>query len=326
MEVAKQACAIELLPGDTRLTAFPICRKGVYGFVEDSIKSYWTPNEISFAKDTEDWYKLTPQMQHCIKSVVAFFAASDAIVNVNITGRFREDIPILEVRYFYDHQVAMENIHAITYSLSLDSIVPEAAERTRLLNSMKTIPIIGKMTDYMFKCISSDEPFAKRILRMACVEGIFFTGCFCIIYWLQSKGLMPGLGQANELIARDEGLHTTFALFLYDMIKPELKLSTQDVYTIFEDAVLIACEFVRYALPDGMPEMNATLMTEYVKYCADNLITMIGHPSLYKAVNDFHFMDQINMANRTNFFERRVSEYSKASRGDTVRGEVRRDF
>lgn len=317
---------IVLMNGDDRLTTFPINRKGVYGFYTDASLSYWTPGEISFAKDSEDWPKLSPQMQHCIKSIVAFFAASDAIVNVNIMKRFRKEIPILEVRYFYEYQVMIENVHAITYSMSLDSIVPEASERDRLLNAVKTIPIVGKMSQYMFRCIASNEPFAKRILRMACVEGVFFTGCFCIIYWLQSRGLMPGLGHANELIARDEGLHTVFALFLYDMIRPELKLSTEEVHQIFEEAVEIAVEFIRYALPEGMPEMNATLMTEYVKYCADNLIVMIGHPERYKAVNDFHFMDQINMKNRTNFFERRVGDYSKVAQGDSVLNEIERDF
>ena len=322
----QERCPIKKIPGDDRLTTFPISRPGVFAYYTDAELARWGVNEVSLSKDAEDWSRLTRPQQHSVKAILAFFAAGDKIVNINILKRFRKDIPILEVEYFYDSQVAMENVHAHMYSLLLDTIIPDAAEREQLLNAATRIPTIKLMSDYMFKCISSDEPFAKRILRMVCVEGVFFTGCFCIIYWLTSHGLMPGLGQSNELIARDEALHATFAMFLYDMIEPQFKLTHDEIYEIFREAVKIAIEFVDYALPEGMPEMNKTLMTTYVQCCADNLLALINVPPLYKVKHDFHFMDQINLRNRTGFFERRVSEYGKAKSADKVKGEVKRDF
>lgn len=317
---------IKKLPGDDRLTTFPISRPGIFSFYEDAEAARWGVKEVSLAKDAEDWSKLTKPQQHSVKAILAFFAAGDKIVNINIIERFRKDIPILEAEYFYDSQVAMENVHAHMYSLLLDTIIPDAAERERLLNAATGIPTIKLMSDYMFKCIDSKEAFSRRVLRMVCVEGVFFTGCFCIIYWLTSHGLMPGLGQSNELIARDEALHATFALFLYDMINPKYKLPREEVYAIFAEAVAIAEKFVDYALSEPMPEMNRSMMCDYVKCCADNLLALIDMPPLYGVKHNFHFMEQINMRNRTGFFERRVSEYGKPARTDKVRGEVARDF
>lgn len=317
---------IKPIPGDNRLTTFPIARPGVFAYYKDAEAAHWGVAEVALSKDAEDWHKLSPQQQHAVKAILAFFAASDKIVNINIVKRFKKDIPILEVEYFYDTQVAIENIHAHMYSLLLDTIVPDATERENLLNATKTIPVITLISDYMFKCINSEEPFAKRILRMACVEGVFFTGCFCIIYWLTAKGLMPGLGQSNELIARDEALHATFAMFLYDMIEPQYKLTREEIYEIFKEAVEIARQFVVYALPNAMTGMNSTLMLQYVQCCADNMLALIDVPPLYKAKHEFHFMDQINLRNRTGFFERRVSEYGKVKNADKVKGEVKRDF
>lgn len=317
---------IPRIPGDDRLTTFPICRPGIFAYYEDAEAARWGVKEVSLAKDSEDWSKLSRPQQHSVKAILAFFAAGDKIVNINIVGRFKKDVPILEVEYFYDAQVAMENVHAHMYSLLLDTIIPDASERSRLLNAASGIPTIKLMSEYMFKCINSEEPFAKRILRMVCVEGVFFTGCFCIIYWLTSHGLMPGLGQSNELIARDEALHATFALYLYDLIEPQSKLSHAEIYEIFEEAVEIAIKFVDYALPEPMPEMNKELMSTYIKCCADNLLALIDVPPRYKAKHEFHFMDQINMRNRAGFFERKVSEYGKPKSADKVRGEVNRDF
>jgi ribonucleotide reductase beta subunit family protein with ferritin-like domain len=317
---------IKKLPGDDRLTTFPIARPSVFAYYEDAEAARWGVKEVSLAKDAEDWYALSRPQQHSVKAILAFFAAGDKIVNINILRRFKKDLPILEVEYFYDSQVAMENVHAHMYSLLLDTIIPDASERTRLLDAATGISAIKLMSDYMFKCINSDEPFSKRILRMVCVEGIFFTGCFCIIYWLTSHGLMPGLGQSNELIARDEALHATFALFIYDLIEPEHKLSRDEIYQIFSEAVEIALKFVEYAIPEPMPEMNRELMSGYVKCCADNLLAMIDVPPLYGTKHNFHFMDQINMKNRAGFFERRVSEYGKPKSTDAVKGEIVRDF
>lgn len=281
---------------------------------------------MNLSRDAIDWVKLSPAQKHCVKFIIAFFASSDKIVNINIIERFKKDFPILEVGYFYDTQVSMENIHAHMYALLADTIIPDEAERNHILNAVTTIPVVAKMSEYMFKCISSDEPVAERILRMACVEGIFFTGCFCIIYWLTSKGLMPGLGQSNELIARDESLHTTFPLFLYSLFKPEFRLQHARIHEIFTDAVDIAVEFVRAAVPAGMAEMSPELMIPYVQCCANNLLALIGCPPLYNSKHNFAFMEQINLKNRSNFFERKVSEYSKVTVSDTSENEVARDF
>jgi ribonucleotide reductase beta subunit family protein with ferritin-like domain len=232
-------------------------------------------------------------------------------VNVNLAKRFKEDVPIIEVEMFYDFQMMMENIHAETYSLQLETIVNDVAKRDRLLNALNTIPSIRALTDWMKNCIESHENFAKRLLMMACAEGIFFSGCFCAIYWLQNNGLMPGLGHANELIARDEGLHTRFALHLYNMIEPAHKLSCAQIHSLFGEAVKLAKEFTNDALPEPLAEMNADLMSKYIESVADNLLCMIDVPILYGTKNPFAFMNQINFDNRTNFFERRVSEYAK---------------
>ena len=317
-------CPIQLIPEDGRLTAFPIARPAIFAYYQDAYKSFWTPEEISLSKDIEQFDTLTSAERHFIKRILAFFAASDGIVNMNLAQRFKKDIPILEVGYFYDFQIMIENVHAHFYSIALDALIPDARERADLLNAIKTIPIITKMSKYMFDCIDGKEPFGDRLLRMACVEGIMFSGCFCAIYWLQNRGLMPGLGQSNELIARDEGLHFIFALTLFGMIDD--KPTNLRVQAIVREAVDIAKEFINDALPIGLPEMNADLMSKYIESKADDMLTMINVPLIYNAKHDFHFMDQINLINRTNFFERRVSEYGKTNRAEKSHFEVATDF
>jgi ribonucleotide reductase beta subunit family protein with ferritin-like domain len=304
------ASLFKLIPEDARITTYPIARPGLFAWYQDAYKCYWTVEEFSPSEDAIHYEtRLTPGMKHFVKHVLAFFAASDGIVNINIAKRFKKDVPMLEATYFYNFQIMMEDVHAHTYSILLDAIIPSKAERASLLDAVKTMPVVAKMSQYMFQCINSEAPFAERLLRMACVEGIFFTGCFCMIYWLQAMGLMPALGFTNELISRDEALHTMFALYLYSML--ETKLPHDRVHAIFAEAVEFAQEFMEAGLPEAIGEMNSNLMMEYVKSCADNMVVMIGSPIMYRAKHRFHFMDQINMANRTNFFERRVSEYSK---------------
>lgn len=317
--------SIKITEEDKRLTTFPIARPEIFRWYETAIKCYWTPDEIVFDDDRAHFQnKLTAGERHFVTHVLAFFAASDGIVNLNLASRFKNDIPILEVGYFYDFQIAMENIHAHTYSILLDKIIANAGERQKLLTAIRTMPVIKKMSDYMFHCIDSNEPFGARLLRMACVEGIFFQGCFCAIYWLQSRGLMPALGQSNELIARDEGLHTYFALFLYkNLTKP---LGGAVVERIFREAVDLASEFIDAALPVRLPEMNADLMKEYIQCCADNLLTLIDRPVIFRAKQRFHYMDQINMKNKTMFFERKVSEYAKKSTVETDQYAVDENF
>lgn len=301
-----------ILPEDSRLTTFPIIRPELFELYQQATRCYWTVEEIPLSTDAIDYEtKLTPPEQHFVKHILAFFAASDGIININILERFKADVPILEAGYFYDYQVMMENVHAHTYSLLLDTIIPSQAERDMLLNAIKTMPIITEISEFIFRCINSDASFADRVLRMACIEGILFTGCFCAIYWLASRGLMPGLSLSNELISRDEGLHARFALHLYNMIDPDHKLERTEIVTIFTEAVDLSKKFIRTALPTRLPEMNAELMTEYIQCYADNLLTLIHQEPIYNSKNPFGFMEQINLTNRTNFFERRVSEYSK---------------
>lgn len=294
----------------------------MWQYYSDAVNSFWTVHEVSVVQDPADYRKLSPQMQHCVKRILAFFAASDNIVNVNIMERFLNDVKIYEAQRFYNMQVAMEDIHAHMYSILLDAIVPDVEEKNSLYNAMNTIPVIGKMTAYMYEIIHSDCTFSERVLKMACVEGIFFTSCFCIIYWIQMQQLMPGLGQSNELIARDEMLHATFALELYMLTE---RLPTDKVHQIFDDAVAIAIEFARDAIQDGIPEMNINLMIPYIQCCADNMITMIDQPPLYNTTHEFSFMEKINLEGRTNFFERRVSEYGK-TQDASARGAVDEDF
>lgn len=319
----------KLIPEDGRLTTFPIPpeRRGLWKYYEDAYRSFWTVEEVSLSTDALHWgTKLTEGEKRFVKYVLAFFAASDGIVNLNLAKRFKKDIKMLEATYFYDFQIMMENTHAHMYSLLLETIIPNKEEREELLNAIQTIPVIKRMADYMFKCIDSDAPFAERLIRMACVEGVFFTGCFCAIYWLQNRGLMPGLGHSNELIARDEALHTMFAMFVYNMLEEDHKLEGARVQEIVAESVALAKDFISEALPSGLIEMNADMLVDYIQCQADNLVTLIDHPPIYGSKHDFHFMEQINLQNRTNFFERRVSEYSKAATSDVTGYDINYDF
>lgn len=320
-------CPYDLYPEDSRLVAFPIFRPAMYEFYKDAERCFWTPGEVQTHQDATDFdTKLTAGEQRFVKHVLAFFAASDGIVNLNLVERFKNEVGMLEAGYFYDFQVMMENIHAQMYSIILDVVIVDQREKTRLLNAVDTIPVITRMSDYMFACIRSTEGFATRVLRMACVEGLFFTGCFCAIYWLCRRGIMPGLAHLNELIARDEALHAAFALHLYTIISPEYKLSTQEIHAIFTEAVGVAQEFIADALPSGLTEMNADMMGDYIKCQADNLLVLIDTPPLYNVKHGFGFMEQINLTNRTNFFERMVSEYSKVDASDQEDFETTDDF
>lgn len=314
------------LPGDARLTTFPISRTQLFKYYKDATFLYWTIEEINVSEDRAQYPKLPRGIQHFIKYILAFFAASDGIINLNLIERFRKEVGMLEATYFYDFQVMMENVHANTYSMLLDAIIPSATERDELLNAIQTMPIIARISKFMFDCIGSDASLAERLLRMACIEGILFTGCFCAIYWLQGRGLMPALAHSNELIARDEALHTMFSMFLYTMIEQNRQLSPSEIRAVVKEAVDIAIEFIKEALPEPLPEMNAELMADYIRCQADNLVSLIGMAPIYNSKHEFKFMEQQNMINRTNFFERRVSEYSKPLHADTGAFDVADDF
>jgi ribonucleotide reductase beta subunit family protein with ferritin-like domain len=328
VNLTHEDCPFVLIPEDKRITTYPIphSRIGLWGWYKDAYRCYWTPDEIPLADDIVHYGRLTDDERHFVNYVLAFFASADTIVNENLAARFRKDVGLFEAGYFYDYQIMMENIHAQAYSELLNTIISDQAQREYLLDAVKTIPAVTRMAEYMRATIASSAPLAERLLRMACVEGIFFTGCFCAIYWLKKRGLMPGLCFSNELIARDEALHTMFAMYLYDMLRAEYKLAPERVYEIFAESVDIAAEFITAALPIRLKEMNADLMIEYIQSRVDDMLSLIDLDPLYGVTHGFDFMSQQNHANRTNFFERRVSEYAKPAATDLSEFAVAKDF
>lgn len=306
----------DYVENDFRLTTYPIQHPHLFELYKKLSSNFWAAEEIELGNEAGDFKRLHPMAQRAVKYILAFFAASDGIVNINLIERFRDEVKFLEARYFYDYQIANENVHAETYSLLLDTIIVDVDEKRQLFDAIRTMPVIKKMADYMYNCIKSDSSLAERLLRMACVEGIFFTGCFCFIYWLAQEKIMPGLAQSNIWISRDEAQHTEFALALYQMIKPSQRLSPEKIYEIFDEAVQIACEFTREALFDnasegGLEQMNASLMMQYIQHQANNILSLIGVGKLYNVDNPFAFMEQINLVPKTNQFETRSTEYSK---------------
>ena len=293
-----------------RFVLFPIQHAPVWEMYKKAQASFWTAEEIDLGQDRKDWEALKPDERHFVKHVLAFFAASDGIVNENLAVRFMNDIQMPEARCFYGFQIAMENVHSETYSLLIDTYVRDAAEKTRLLQSIETIPCVGKKAQWALRWIGSEATFAQRLIAFAAVEGIFFSGSFCAIFWLKKRGLMPGLCFSNELISRDEGLHTDFACLLYGMLAN--RETDQTVHQLIGDAVAHEKEFVTDALPVSLIGMNASLMTQYIEFVADRLLVALGHSKLYNAANPFDFMTLISLEGKTNFFEKRVGEYQKA--------------
>ena len=300
-------------------TLFPIAQKEahLYKMYKQAVASFWTPEEIAFAKDAEDWEKLNDDEQHFIKQVLAFFAGSDGIVQENLASRFQREVNSQVVKLFYSFQNAMEGIHSETYSLLIDTYVKDKEEQNRLFKAIDTIPCIGRKADWAIRWIDSQEDFTTRLVGFACVEGIFFSGAFCAIYWLKKRGLMPGLTFSNELISRDEGLHTLFAVALYHTMAPK---SSEEIHTILREAVAIEKEFICEALPCSLIGMNSKLMSQYIEFVADRLAVQLGTPKLYNTTNPFDFMDLISLEGKTNFFEKKVSEYSRPTESvDNVR-------
>ncbi len=292
-------------------TLFPIQAREehLYKMYKQAVASFWTPEEIAFGKDAEDWAKLTSDEQHFIKQVLAFFAGSDGIVQENLASRFQREVTSPVVKLFYSFQNAMEGIHSETYSLLIDTYVKDKTEQDHLFRAIDTIPCIGKKADWALKWIESESSFAKRLVAFAAVEGIFFSGAFCAIYWLKKRGLMPGLTFSNELISRDEGLHTLFAVALYHTLPS--KLEPVAIRAIIMEAVSIEQEFITEALPCSLIGMNATLMKQYIAFVADRLLVQLGVEKVYRVSNPFDFMELISLEGKTNFFEKKVSEYSR---------------
>ncbi|ALD22859.1 ribonucleoside-diphosphate reductase [Hymenobacter sp. DG25A] len=272
--------------------------------------SFWTAEEIDLSQDQKDWEALNDGERHFISHVLAFFAASDGIVNENLAVNFMQEVQMPEARCFYGFQIMMENIHSETYSLLIDTYIKDPKEKDRLFNALETVPCVKKKGEWALKWINSED-FAERIIAFAAVEGIFFSGSFCSIFWLKKRGLMPGLTFSNELISRDEGLHCDFACLLYEKYLVN-KLPEARVHAIIRDAVQIEQEFVTDALPVNLIGMNAKAMSQYIEFVADRLLQSLGYSKIYNATNPFDFMEMISLQGKTNFFEKRVAEYQKA--------------
>jgi len=301
-----------LRPNPDRFVIYPIVHSDLWQQFKRQEASFWTAEEIDLTDDRRDWERLKAEEQHFIKHVLAFFAASDGIVNENLCYRFANEVQYPEARAAYTFQAAMETIHSETYSLLIDTYVTDPAGKTHLLRAIETIPAVKKKAEWALKWMSNDSPFVQRLLAFACVEGIFFSGSFCAIFWLKHRGLgMKGLTFSNELISRDENAHTDFAL---KILKNHIinKPDTKTVHSIVSDAVGIEKEFVCVALPVSLIGMNADAMSVYIEFVADRLLTDLGYPKLYNAKNPFPWMEMLGLEGKTNFFERRVSEYAKA--------------
>jgi ribonucleoside-diphosphate reductase beta chain len=294
-----------------RFVLFPIKHKDIWEMYKKAEASFWTAEEIDLASDATDWNnKLNDNERHFIKHVLAFFAASDGIVNENLAINFLNEVQSPEARCFYGFQIMMENIHSETYSLLIDTYIKDPVEKDKLLHAIDTVPCVGKKAEWALRWIGNGT-FAERLIAFAAVEGIFFSGSFCSIFWLKKRGLMPGLSFSNELISRDEGLHCDFACLLYTQyIKNKMPVET--VTSIITDAVAIEKEFVSDALPVKLIGMNSDLMCQYIEFVADRLLVALGCPKFYNAANPFDFMEMISLQGKTNFFEKRVAEYQKA--------------
>lgn len=321
---AKQEVSVNnLLPGGTsmeepilkenpnRFVLFPIAHDDIWGMYKKAEASFWTAEEIDLSADLYDWEnKLNDDERHFVKHVLAFFAASDGIVNENLAENFLAEVQYTEAKFFYGFQVAIENIHSETYSLLIDSYIKDTAEKNKLFKAIDTLDCVKKKAEWALRWIEEGS-FAERLVAFAAVEGIFFSGSFCSIFWLKKRGLMPGLSFSNELISRDEGLHCDFACLLYNSHVVN-KLPKENIREIITNAVEIEKEFVTDALPVKLIGMNAELMQQYIEFVADRLLVELGNEKVYNVSNPFDFMDMINLQGKTNFFEKRVGEYQKA--------------
>ncbi|KAI9641678.1 Ribonucleotide-diphosphate reductase (RNR), small subunit [Ciborinia camelliae] len=309
---AEEADEPLLQENPNRFVLFPIKYHEIWQMYKKAEASFWTAEEIDLSKDLHDWSnRLNDDERYFISHVLAFFAASDGIVNENLVERFSGEVQIPEARCFYGFQIMMENIHSETYSLLIDTYIKEQAQKTYLFNAIETIPCIKKKADWAVKWIQDkNSTFAQRLVAFAAVEGIFFSGSFASIFWLKKRGLMAGLTFSNELISRDEGLHTDFACLLFSHLKH--RPSKQAVQDVITEAVEIEQEFLTEALPCALLGMNSNLMKQYIEFVADRLLMALGNDKFYKSANPFDFMENISLAGKTNFFEKRVGDYQKA--------------
>jgi ribonucleoside-diphosphate reductase beta chain len=297
-----------------KYVTFPIEEQHLWKKYKDAVATFWTPEEIVLEKDLTDWEKkLTDNERYFIKHVLAFFAASDGIVMENLAQRFMADTDKSEAIAFYAYQIFIEQIHSETYSLLIDTYIKDASEKDKIFNAVETIPSVGRKASWALKWIAEDNAnYATRLIAFAVVEGIFFSGSFCAIYWLKKRGLMPGLTFSNELISRDEGMHTDFAI---EMFQYEDRVPQKTVFEIFMEATNIEKEFIIDSIPCNLIGMNSELMSQYIEFVADRLLTQLGYEKLFGTKNPFDFMELISLRPKTNFFEKRVGEYKKAKVG-----------
>ncbi|MEO8406151.1 MAG: ribonucleoside-diphosphate reductase small subunit [Chitinophagaceae bacterium] len=292
-----------------RFVILPINYPKIWEQYKKHEASFWTAEEIDLSADAKDWAGMNDGERHFISHVLAFFAASDGIVNENLAVNFMSEVQLPEARCFYGFQIMMENIHSETYALLIDTYIKDPKEKDRLFHAIDTVPAVKKKAEWALRWINGGN-FAERLVAFAAVEGIFFSGSFCSIFWLKKRGLMPGLTFSNELISRDEGLHCEFACLLYSMLKT--KLTQEEVYSIIGNAVEIEKEFISEALPVKLIGMNADLMKQYIEFVADRWLGELGYPKMFNATNPFDFMEMISLQGKTNFFEKRVGDYQKS--------------
>jgi ribonucleotide reductase beta subunit family protein with ferritin-like domain len=305
-----------LLQEEQRFCLFPIKYPKFWELHKKQEALFWRAEEIDFTKDLNDWNKLDDNTKVFIKNILAFFAGSDSFVNLNIMHNFTKDVSILEIQNFYQFQAMMENIHSLVYSLQIDTLVKDEDEKNKLFNAMVNIPCITKKMKWCMDWLSSGDRFAKRLIAFAIVEGIFFSGSFCAIYWIKEKNILPGLTMSNEFISRDEGLHCEFACELYKELL--YKLEEKEVHDIIKKAVEIEKEFITESLPCKLIGMNSDLMKQYIECVADRLCNMLGYNKIYNSKNPFLFMEKISIDQKTNFFEHRVTEYAKVSNNNNT--------
>ena len=302
-----------LIENDNRYVMFPIEDQSIWDMYKKQVECFWRAEEVDLSKDMKNWNSLNDDERHFISMILAFFAASDGIVIENLGMRFMSEVQLSEARAFYGFQIAMENIHSEMYSLLIEKYITDKAQKDKLFHALEQFPCIKKKADWALKWINDKRSsFASRLVAFACVEGIFFSGAFCSIYWLKNRGLMPGLTFSNELISRDEALHTEFAVLLYNKLNK--KLDKKRINEIIKEAVDIEKEFICDALPCRLIGMNSELMSQYIEFVADRLIVQLGYDKIYNTSNPFNFMEMISIEGKTNFFEKRVGEYALAEK------------
>ena len=295
-------------------TLFPIVNTDIYKMYKDHLSVFWTVEEVDLFKDRKDWEKLNANEQTFIRNILAFFAASDGIVSYNLDLNFSEEIDIKEVKLFYHFQTMMEDIHSEMYSVMIDTFIKDSTEKEKAFNAINNYPCVKQKADWALKWTKKmNNSLQMRLIAFVIVEGVFFSGAFCSIFWLKKRNLMPGLTLSNEFISRDEGLHTKFGIMMYN--KSKNKLEEEEVHQIFREAVSIEKEFITESIPCALLGMNSILMNQYIEYISDRLLLQLGYEAIYNTTNPFDFMENMSINGKTNFFEERVSEYAKVGVG-----------